>query len=275
MITTPPGFTVAIVEDHRDHRESLFTALSSDAQLEVWAPCRDLRAGLDLLERSCPDVLLVDLGLPGGSGMQLIHSARQRYGTGCTSAVLTVTGNEDHLLGAIGAGAKGYLFKSDDPAEWIETVGMLAHGQSPLQSGLASWFLQCADATQPVHKQVNWPVAYDAETRSILQHISAGYSHVETAKAFQIALPRLRLRLRQAYDRLYRPRAKLTARELDTLRWLNTGCTFKECAREMDVSETTIKTHARNAAEKLMPENDGFNNVQKTLFVARTEGLIA
>ena len=65
--------------------------------------CKDLPAGLRLLEQACPDVLLVDLGLPTGSGLTLIREAQRRWGARCTSAVLTVTGNEDHLLTAVQA----------------------------------------------------------------------------------------------------------------------------------------------------------------------------
>lgn len=67
---------------------------------------------MSLLEQVCPNVLLVDLGLPSGSGLQLFHIVHAKAGVRCALAVLTVTGNEEHLLTAIGAGAKGYLFKS-------------------------------------------------------------------------------------------------------------------------------------------------------------------
>lgn len=124
--------TLAIVEDHPEFCEALRTALCTRPQLTLHPVCKDLPAGLRLLEQVCPDILLVDLGLPSGSGLALIRETRRRWGARCTSAVLTVTGNDDHLLTAVRAGAKGYLYKSDQADQWIASVQTLSLGHSPL-----------------------------------------------------------------------------------------------------------------------------------------------
>ncbi len=103
--------TVAIVEDHPEFRVALSQALTHTGALQLLEVCKDLPAGMALVRRECPDVLLVDLGLPSGSGLQLIRSALRRWGRRCTSAVLTVTGNEEHLQTAVAAAgyAGGHL----------------------------------------------------------------------------------------------------------------------------------------------------------------------
>lgn len=132
--------TIAIVEDHPEFRAALSQALTHTGALQLLEVCKDLPAGMALVQRECLDVLLVDLGLPSGSGLKLIRSALRRWGRRCTSAVLTVTGNEEHLQTAVAAGAKGYLFKSDRPLDWVRTVQLLAQGQSPLHAPLAQSF---------------------------------------------------------------------------------------------------------------------------------------
>jgi CheY-like chemotaxis protein len=96
--------SVAIVEDHPEFRDALSAAVRDCPGVELLPVCRDLPAAVSLLERVCPDVLLIDLGLPSGSGLQLFHMVHAKAGVRCASAVLTVTGNEEHLLTTIVAG---------------------------------------------------------------------------------------------------------------------------------------------------------------------------
>ena len=261
--------TVAIVEDHPEFRDALCQALQSSEVFEVLEICRDLPAGLRLLEATCPDVLLVDLGLPSGSGLALLHDARRRWGRRCTSAVLTVTGNEEHLLTAIGAGAKGYLFKSDQPADWLETVRLLAEGQSTLHAHLARSFLQQVQAQGPAAERL--PIAdTDPLTLSVLQYIAAGYTPAETAGQMRLLSDEVGFRIRQVYDQFFRRGPQLSSRELELLALLNKGLPFKKCAELMGVSESTTKTQATRAYQKL-----GAANLQAALYEARAANLIA
>jgi DNA-binding NarL/FixJ family response regulator len=213
-----------------------------------------------MLEQVCPDVLLVDLGLPSGSGLALIHEARRRWGIRCTSAVLTVSGNEEHLLTAIAAGAKGYLFKSDLSEDWLHTVQVLSQGQSPLSANLARSFLQ----------RVEPPICYDVQTRALLQHIAAGYTCSEAATQLALPLAEVGLKLRQVYDQFFQRGPELSCRELELLILLNKGIPFKKCAEVMGVSESTSKTQAARAYQKL-----GANNLQAALYEARAANLLA
>lgn len=260
---------VVVVEDHPEFREALCKALSngtSPIQLEV---AKDLPAGLRLLERECPDVLLVDLGLPSGSGLALIHEARRRWGSRCTPAVLTVMGNEEHLLTAVGAGAKGYLFKSDQPADWLHTVQGLARGLSPLHAQLARSFLQQA-CSAPIAPEGSAPVLQlDLCTSSLLHYLAAGYTLAEASQQLAIAPDEAGTRLRGVYDQLLHKRPELSVRELELLTLLNKGFPFRKCAELMGVSESTTKTQATSAYQKL-----GASNLQTALYEARAGGLI-
>ncbi|MES2016024.1 MAG: response regulator transcription factor [Pseudomonadota bacterium] len=254
-----PKITIVIVEDHPEFRDALCRTFATDASLQVLETCRDLPAAARVLEQRCPAVLLVDLGLPSGSGLALIHQARQRWGNACASAVLTVTGNEEFLLPAIAAGAKGYVFKSDLPADHLEAVHLLAQGQSPLQTSLAQHFhqllLQRSDA--------------DAHTLELLQYIAAGYSLHEGAARLSLAPREAGLRMRAVYDLFQQDDTALSKRELELMHLLNKGYPFKHCAELMSISEATAKTLASRAYHKL-----GVNNLQSALYEARAANLI-
>ena len=249
--------TLAVVEDHPEYRHALSEALGHDPHLQLLPACKDLPAGLLLLEQTCPGILLVDLGLPSGSGLGLIHTAQRRWGARCSSAVLTVTGNEDHLLTAIRAGAKGYLYKSDQPEQSLQSVHMLVQGHSPLHPNLARHFL---------HQEVT----FDKVTLSLLQLVAAGYALAEAESKLQLAPGQAGLLARGVYDQFLKLGPKLSDREMELLHLLNKGILFKQCAEMMGVTEATTKTLAGRAYQKL-----GASNLQSALYQARAANLIA
>lgn len=264
--------TVAIVEDHPEFRSALSDAVSASTDLSLVTVSKDLPAGLSQLEQFCPDVLLVDLGLPSGSGLTLIQRAHAHWGSKCVSAVLTVTGNEEFLLTAMAAGAKGYLFKSDQPADWCQAIRMLAKGQSPLHAQLAQALLQqssTAAAARDGPKNPHSLLRLGAVAQNLFQYIAAGYTIPEAAGKLKILPEDAGVLIRNVYDQLVPQGPGLSPRELQLLQLLNKGHPFKKCAELMDVSESTTKTQAARAYEKL-----GASNLQSALYEARKAGFL-
>ena len=255
--------SVVIVEDHPQFREALTEAIEASRDLHLLQVCRDLPAGLEFVEHTRPDVLLVDLGLPSGSGMVLLKSAPIWWGAKCTTAVLTMTGDEEHLLRSATAGAKGCLFKSDLPEEWVRAIRALGSSQGTMHSKMAQHLLQPENIQGD--KGRNW----DRGSRDVLLHIAAGYTVSETANRMDCSEQEVGTRLRGIYDRLFQPGPNLSRRELQLLRLLNKGLTFKQCADVMGVGESTTKTQSSRAYEKL-----GASNLQMALYAAREAGLL-
>jgi DNA-binding NarL/FixJ family response regulator len=171
--------------------------------------------------------------------------------------VLTVTGNEEHLLTAIRAGAKGYLYKSDEPSQWLQTVKTLSEGASPLHAQMAGSFL---------HQGLTLANGVEA----VLQHIAAGYTFAEVEARLNLPPGQAGLHARSAYDHLLQLTPKLSERETELLHFLNRGIPFKQCAAMMGVTEATTKTLAGRAYQKL-----GATNLQSALYEARAASLIA
>lgn len=266
--------SVVLVEDHPHFREALAAAIATTVDVQLTAVCRDLPSALDCVEQTCPQVLLVDLGLPTGSGMVLLKCAPIWWSTRCTSAVLTMTGDEEHLLKAATAGAKGCLFKSDQPQDWLTAIRALANGQGTMHAKLAQYLLQLSEpgaqgVRVPEGRETAPECTWDALQREVLLHVAAGYTPAETAARLRLSAVEVGQRLRGIYDQLYRPGPNLSRRELQLLRLLNQGLTFKQCAEAMGVSESTTKTQAARAYEKL-----GANNLQMALHEARKAGYL-
>ena len=106
--------SVVVVEDDPELLLSYRDAILRDEGLELRGAMPTMRAALALLARAVPDVLVVDLGLPDGNGADLIRHAVGRR-SDCDVLVVTIFGDDEHMIKAIEAGATGFLLKDSPP----------------------------------------------------------------------------------------------------------------------------------------------------------------
>jgi DNA-binding NarL/FixJ family response regulator len=247
---------VAIVEDHPVLRQALADAIASVQNMILLGVAEDVDEGMSLLDGAHPDLLLVDLGLPSGSGLTLIHEAQRRWGPDCICAVLTMTGNEVHLLKAIRAGAKGYLFKSDDKITWLAGLNTIVNGGGLMHSSMARHVMSAID------------LKWDASVLSVLELLAAGYCINETAERLTLTEKEIATLIFRCYARIQESTPSLSKREAQLLGLLNQGCSFKQGAERMSIQESTAKTLATRAYQKL-----GASNLAEALYAARREHL--
>ncbi|MCH7341922.1 response regulator transcription factor [Pelomonas sp. CA6] len=129
-------FSVLIVEDQLRFREAFSHALERAPDIRLVGIAADLPQGRRLFDQTRPDVLLVDLDLPGGSGIELIRHAAHVM-PGCEIMVITVFGDEQHVLSSIEAGATGYLLKDNLALDLPEQLRNLRAGGSPISPVIA------------------------------------------------------------------------------------------------------------------------------------------
>ena len=102
--------SVLIVEDDRRFRDAFTRTFVDSTDFFVSAAVGTVAAALGVLREAAPDLLVVDLGLPDGSGLDVIRESVRRHPDGAI-LVVTVFGDEEHVVNAIEAGASGYLLK--------------------------------------------------------------------------------------------------------------------------------------------------------------------
>ena len=261
---------IAVVEDHPDFRDTLCTALSQMENVRVLPSCKEQAEAQRLIERECPDILFVDLCLPhGGDGMTVIKQAQRLWGDRCISAVLTVARNEEYLLNAIRAGARGYLFKASPAADWHQTVRDFEQGGSPINAALARIFQKELRALLPRNLSDTDTVLF-----TFLQLIAAGYSTPEAAEKMTLTAVAAGRLARQVYERFFEASRKsgpkaLSPKEAELLLLIADGRTNRECATELGVAESTVKTFTQRLYEKL-----SVNNRSEALVEARRQGLL-
>ena len=128
--------SVLVVEDHPVYRDGLVAALTGIHGIHVLGGCSTLAEAIDLIGDLRPDVALVDLALPDGSGLDLVRSCR-RLPDGPAVVVLTMSRQPDIVLEAVRAGARGYLVKGASGAQIGAAVLAVAGGEVVFGSDVA------------------------------------------------------------------------------------------------------------------------------------------
>ncbi|HEU5098833.1 MAG TPA: response regulator transcription factor [Roseiflexaceae bacterium] len=175
---------ILIADDHPLFRKGMRTLLASLPDLEVVGEAATGDETTRLAATLQPDVILMDLQMPGGSGLA---ATRQIVQTSPHIRVLVVTlfEDDDSVFTALRAGARGYVLKDVDEAEMVRAIQAVSHGEAIFSPAIATRVLDFFAATRPaVHKEA-FPTLTDRE-REILQLIAQGHTNADIAR--QLAL---------------------------------------------------------------------------------------
>jgi DNA-binding NarL/FixJ family response regulator len=207
MNDTAPGrqTTVVIVEDDEPTRQRLARAVSADDRLALVGSCGTVSDGLRLLSTYQPTILLTDLGLPDGSGLDLIRHAKASSRS-THSMVVTIFGDEDTVVSAIEAGATGYLLKDDSPRAIGDALVELVNGGSPISPAIARLLLsRIAGAT---HSKAAAEVvaprvpALTAREHEVLNLVAKGFKFPEIARTLSVSAHTVTTHVRHIYEKL-------------------------------------------------------------------------
>jgi DNA-binding NarL/FixJ family response regulator len=190
--------SVLLVEDEPTVRDHLARAIRGRAELELVGAEATFADGRRRLTELRPAVLLTDLGLPDGNGIDLI---RQAAATGSTlPLVVTVFGDEEHVVEAIRAGALGYLLKSDDELEASEAVLQVIAGGSPISPSIARYLLDSVRGVTPATTP-DAPALSERELE-ILRYIVKGFTYAEIAGLLERSASTVATHVRRIYKKL-------------------------------------------------------------------------
>lgn len=175
--------SVLIVEDDPRFREAFAAAIDSAGDLRLAGVADDLHEGLRLLRKTEPDVLLVDIGLPSGSGIDLIRYARAHLPR-CETMVVTVFADDRAVIDCIEAGATGYLLKDACSVDIAGQVRLLRAGGSPISPAIARRLLMRV-AGRPIDAPAvsgdDPLVTLSTQERAVLTLSAKGYNYEEIA----------------------------------------------------------------------------------------------
>lgn len=188
---------ILIVEDDQPTRERLRTGLAATPEFSVGA-VGTLKEGRRELA-SKPDVLLTDLRLPDGNGVTLIREVRQAL-PDTEVMVISVLDDEANVVGAICAGAAGYILKDSFPDDIAAIVKDLIDGRSPISASIARYIVRRMQADQAIEEPI--------ETRmtpreiDILWGIAKGFRYADIADHLGISRQTVPGHIKNIYRKL-------------------------------------------------------------------------
>lgn len=193
---------VLIVEDDPHFRAALSGALREASDMQLVGAADDLPEGLRLLEQHRPDVLLVDIGLPGGSGIDLIRRAKVSV-PDCDSMVVSVFADEQSIIRCIEAGATGYLLKDSNACDIVRQIRVLRDGGSPISPAIARRLLKrFAPAPQSLSAADGPATGLSAQECCVLSMSAKGYSYDEAARLMGVSRHTVGTYVKRIYRKL-------------------------------------------------------------------------
>jgi DNA-binding NarL/FixJ family response regulator len=214
--------SVAVVEDDAKFRQAFVHAIESSADLRLAGAAADGTSGLALLKAARPDVLLVDLGLPDIGGIELIRWCAAQLPE-CDVMVVTVFGDEQHVISSLEAGATGYLLKDTLPEDLVEQIRTLHAGGSPISPVIARQLLARlapASTSSPIPASPDAPVLSEREL-AVLTMATKGFTYEEIAQMMRVSKHTVMTYVKRSYRKLQvnsKSEAVYEARKLGLLR---------------------------------------------------------
>jgi len=194
----PRQISVAIVEDNKDLREGLSELIQGTPGYRcvgAYPNCAQFLEGVDVIK---PDVVLMDIGLPGMSGIEGVQRLKtQRPST--EVLMLTVFEDERKIFDSICAGASGYLLKKTPPFRILEAIQEIYDGGAPMTASIARKVLTTFQDANPT---LSPDFQLSEREREVLAGLVKGFSYKMIAHQCSISIDTVRSHIRHIYEKL-------------------------------------------------------------------------
>jgi DNA-binding NarL/FixJ family response regulator len=222
---------VLIVEDDPVAREFFEQSLLANEALSLAGSVGTVQDALAWLHEHPLDVLLTDLGLPDGSGLEVIRCARRLH-PACEPLVISMFGDDDNVLASIEAGALGYIHKDSAMDDVARTILDMRAGASPISPMIARRLLT------RFQRSTSTTTDTTAPTAALARHHSRAERESQANEPFALNTSA------QASD-------LLTPREHEVLALIARGYSYAEVARLQNVTVHTVQSHIKRLYHKL------------------------
>jgi len=194
-----PPITVALVEDVAGTRDSLTKLLGHAPGLRCVGACASGEDALRDLPPLAPDVVLMDIKLPGMSGIQCVAQLKVRLPR-TQVLMLTTYEDSDLIFDSLRAGASGYLLKNVPPAEIVQAVEQVHAGGSPMSLHIAR---KVVSHFQQIRQPSSEMEQLTRREHEILALLAQGFLYKEIADQLGISLSTVRAHLHAVYEKLH------------------------------------------------------------------------
>ena len=197
-LTSVRPIKVAIIEDHQKFRECLEFLLNNTAGYRCIGSFRSMEEALAKINLNLPDVALVDIGLPGMSGVEGVRILKERY-PALVMLMNTVYDDDERIFQALCAGASGYLLKKTPPAKVLESLQEAIAGGAPMSPEVARRVLA-------LFREVRAPEPRDHDLTPhelrLLKLLVEGHSYKTAAAILGVSVKTISFHLQKIYEKL-------------------------------------------------------------------------
>jgi DNA-binding NarL/FixJ family response regulator len=189
---------VSIVEDHKEIREGLVTLINASEGFRVAGSFGTMEEALSRIHSHPCSILLVDIGLPGMSGIEGIRTLKERYPK-LLFLVLTVHEDDTRIFEALCAGATGYLLKNISNERLIQSLKEVSEGGAPMSPEVARRVINLFQKFQPPKRADHDLTPHE---QRILKMLVAGHNYKSTAKELNVSINTVSFHVKKIYDKL-------------------------------------------------------------------------
>jgi DNA-binding NarL/FixJ family response regulator len=193
---TAPSIRVVVADDHAAVRSGLVTLLDSAPDIAVVAEAADGPSALDAAREHRPDVVLTDVRMPGATGIEITPRLRE---TGASVLVISGFDLDEFVLGALAAGADGYLVKSEDPQRILEAVRDVHRGDAVLSAAATRAVVA---ALRGRGSEAEPMPAFTPREEDVLALVAEGRTNQQIARALFVEVTTVKSHLSHALAKL-------------------------------------------------------------------------
>ncbi len=191
---------IALIEDNFQYRTAVSIILQLNENLKLIHKMEDCKDLMPLFQSQKPDVVLMDIDLPGISGIEGVYQIKKKW-PDIKVLMLTVFEDNDKIFGAIKAGANGYLLKKDAPQKILDAIEGVYRGESPMNGMIAAKVLEYFHHSHQQNTVLHESHLTDRE-KEILLLLIKGLSYKEIASSIFISVETLNSHIKNIYRKL-------------------------------------------------------------------------
>ena len=192
---------VLIVDDHPVFRDGLAGLLATLPEVEVAGTAGTAEEALAILSETMPDVVLMDINLPGASGVEATRRASQ-IAPATAVLVVSMVDDDDSVFAALAAGARGYVLKGASAAEITAALRTVAAGGAVFGAGIANRMLGRMPAQLSGPKHLPQHEDLTAREREVLDLLAEGASNRQIARSLGVSLKTVQNHVSRILDKL-------------------------------------------------------------------------
>ena len=198
--TSQETIGVALADDHVLFRQALRHLLESEDDIDVVGEAGDGRAIQTLVEQHQPDVILMDINMPGIDGVTATRELKSQL-PGVRIIILTMFSEDGHVIRAVRAGADAYLLKNSESSRVVDAIRAVFRGESVIEPQLASKLLSEFRRVSDVREDESVGGLTTREM-DLLRLVASGLSNKEIAARLELAESTVKNRLSHLFDKL-------------------------------------------------------------------------